>query len=217
MPGLVRTAANEPEAGAGDRGGGEGISYAEFAQGEGEVEGEKFVELQEEMVEAYGPPALLLLGVSETDRRRVKEALRRSEADFVAVASVSERMLGDLSLWDAMQEASLNEKGKGNQGEEGEGARTPAAAPQVLLAGSLAEGAASGVPQGVGVCLMSGLTGDECLMMVDIVEQELAHLGHSGLAFAAMLPGFSQRKLKDVISDILGDHATYATPSNAPL
>lgn len=224
-PGLVHAAANAPGAGAGDeRGGGaERIPPAESVtgedQGDGEWEGEwegeeaKFVELEEEMAEAYGPPALLLLGVSEPDRRRVQEALGRSGADFVAVAAVSERMLEDLTLWDAMQEASSKGQGAGSTDEEVGSA--PAAAPQVLLAGSVAGGAASGVPQGVGVCLMSGLTGDECLMMVDIVEQELAHLGQSGLAFAAMLPGFSQRKLRDVVADILGDHATYATPQSS--
>lgn len=171
-------------------------SPLDTAEAAGE-EDSKFVELQPEL-EAYGPPVLLLLGVSPEDKASIRAAMERSGADFITVCTVTRAMMDGMSLWDAMQAAASSHDG----GDGSDAAPTP----QVLVPTSISAGSRGAEAAGVGLCIMSGLTGEECMLLVEMVQEELAHLGDHELAFAAMRPKFAQRMLRDVVSDILGDH-----------
>ncbi|CAI5480697.1 unnamed protein product [Closterium sp. Yama58-4] len=176
--------------GSGEGEGQQGLAVAgEAPLGYSDGEGEGFVPLIDE-AEAFGPEALLLLGLTADEIEKVRAALDEAEASFISLLSADESV-ADVTLWDAMERAA--------QPFPSVRAPSVATAPQ-----SQASDSSSGWPNNVGerVCIVSGLSGIEIMDLVEIISS----LDIPPMVYAAMVPKSAARPVREVVEDLVADH-----------
>ncbi|GJP34523.1 hypothetical protein CLOM_g18960 [Closterium sp. NIES-68] len=151
---------------------------------DGEAEG--FVPLTDES-EAFGPEALLLLGLTSDEIEKIRAALQEAEADFIKLLS-ADASVADMTLWDAMERAAQPFPSM--------------AAPSVAAASQATSG--SQWPNDVGerVCIVSGLSGIEIMDLIEIIS----NLGVPPMVYAAMVPKSAARLVREVVEDLVADH-----------
>ncbi|CAI5462134.1 unnamed protein product [Closterium sp. Yama58-4] len=191
---VVRTSLWDAVQGSGSgEGGGQqqwGLAVSgEQPLGYSDEEGEGIVPLTDD-AEAFGPEALLLLGLTPDEIDKVRAALDEAEASFISLLSADESV-ADVTLWDAMERAA--------QPFPSVPAPSVAAAPQPQASDS-----SSVWPNNVGerVCIVSGLSGIEIMDLVEIISS----LDIPPMVYAAMVPKSAARPVREVVEDLVADH-----------
>ncbi|CAI5509310.1 unnamed protein product [Closterium sp. Naga37s-1] len=190
---VVRTSLWDAVQGSGSgEGGGQqwGLAVSgEEPLGYSDEEGEGIVPLTDD-AEAFGPEALLLLGLTPDEIEKVRAALDEAEASFISLLSADESV-ADVTLWDAMERAA--------QPFPSMPAPSVASASQ-----SQASDSSSQWPNNVGerVCIVSGLSGIEIMDLVEIISS----LDIPPMVYAAMVPKSAARPVREVVEDLVADH-----------
>ncbi|CAI5940173.1 unnamed protein product [Closterium sp. NIES-65] len=151
--------------------------------------------------EAFGPEALLLLGLTPDEIEKVRAALAEAEASFISLLSADESV-ADITLWDAMERAA--------QPFPSVRAPSVAAAPATTGALPAASDSSSVWPNNVGerVCIVSGLSGIEIMDLVEIISSldipRMEYAANAAQHFhmyqgRAMVPKSAARPVKEVV------------------
>ncbi|EOA29665.1 hypothetical protein CARUB_v10015655mg [Capsella rubella] len=132
----------------------------------------------------FGPPVLLLLGLTLHEAQKIQELLKELNGEFMEIVICTEYMI-PRSLWEAVNTKQPDLKRV-----------------KVLFccfSHKFAVQIAQSLPR---ICFLSGLTGEEMMMFIDAFPET----GLEPVVFAAMVPNSADKPISELTEEIMGDH-----------